>query len=73
MRGLDIIVEDLTCLTDCFENTADSCATALLTDVINNGVCFDIGSPYPVNDSCTFIEFEYYEDYDYYEYEDTRQ
>jgi len=57
LEGFDIIVEDLTCLTDCFENTADSCAAALLTDVINNGVCFDIGLDlYPVNDSCIFSE-----------------
>ena len=58
MEGLDITIEDLTCLTDCFENTADSCATAPLTDVINNGVCFDDGLElYPVNDSCNVTDF----------------
>jgi len=49
----NILIEDLRCLTDCFENKPDSCVTALLNDVISNGVCFEGPGIYPVNSSCT--------------------
>ena len=54
--GLETFVEDLSCIRDCFENSPDNCLTALLDDVISNGVCRDTGL-YPVNNGCQFGNF----------------
>ena len=65
----DVIVEDLSCIEDCFENKPDNCVTALLKDVINNGVCYEFEDLqiYPFNETCDFLEYEYYEEYREYE------
>jgi len=53
--GYDTLVEDLTCIKDCFEKT--SCVTALLDDVLTDGVCIDDGLGfYPVSKNCTPFE-----------------
>jgi len=66
VENYDILVEDLHCLTDCFEDKPDSCVTALLNDIISNGVCLKGPGLYPVNTSCTYEEIEYSGDYEYY-------
>merc|ERR1719153_128948 len=50
--GYDTLVDDLTCIRDCFEN--NSCVAALLDDVLSEGVCIDDGLGfYPVSKNCT--------------------
>jgi hypothetical protein len=68
----DVLVEDLTCIEDCFENKPDNCVTSLLKDVINNGVCYQFEDLqiYQLNASCDIVYPEYRQyDYDYdYDY-----
>ena len=66
----DILIEDLHCLTDCFANKPDSCVqcvqcvTALLNDVVSNGVCLQGPGIQPMSESFTFEDYGYYEDQD---------